>query len=303
MAEKDMGMKMGSPSCEWVRARLPLLVGDGEDAPGEGGDLSSQDRRRIERHMVECATCRQHRTALQGVLTTLTAVAARPPISPAAPSLWPLLEHQIKTHRSRSRSKWFQVLHRFCPPKARAAAERLYRGCDQVWAELPLHLAWTRDSVRELLDARFRGAISRPERGLDMRLDNLLPVLGLGLAAAVLMVLLLLPLLYHPHAQPGARIAAKTAPIGKPAVATAESSNSSDASLAGLDAIPGPSPALAQTDTIAAAETPAPGSVATTKPSGYATSSTPAPAIPRYGFDLEHGIPMPPDARGAKPAY
>jgi hypothetical protein len=303
MAEKGMDiMKMGSPSCEWVRARLPLLVGDGEGAPGDGSDLSNQDRRRIERHMVECATCRQHRTALQRVLTTLTVVAARPPISPATPSLWPLLERQIKNQKSRSRSKWFQVLHRFCPPQARAAAERLYRGCDQVWAELPLHFAWIHDSVREFLDARLRSKTSRPEGGIDIRLENLLPALGLSLAA-VWIILLLLPLLYRPHAQPEARIAAKTAPIGKPALSTAESNDSSDASLADLDAIPGPSLSLAQAETIAAAETSAPGLVSTTQPSGYATNSIPTPAIPRYGFDLEHGIPMPPDARGAKPAY
>jgi hypothetical protein len=34
-----------------------------------------------------------------------------------------------------------------------------------------------------------------------------------------------------------------------------------------------------------------------------AAPASKAPAALRFGYDLEHGIPMPPDARDAKPVY
>jgi len=37
---------------------------------------------------------------------------------------------------------------------------------------------------------------------------------------------------------------------------------------------------------------------------GVTSSTEPKPAAPaRFGYDLEHGIPMPPDARESKPVY
>ena len=37
--------------CAWVRDRLPLLAGD---------DWLGPDRRRVERHLIGCPTCRRH---------------------------------------------------------------------------------------------------------------------------------------------------------------------------------------------------------------------------------------------------
>src|SRR5262249_8039928 len=72
-----------------------------------------------------------------------------------------------------------------------------------------------------------------------------------------------------------------------------------------LRAAPGPSPsagtetpvgALAQAEPIRLPATPPP-----PVPDGNGASKTVAP--PRVGYDLEHGIPMPPDARDARPVY
>jgi hypothetical protein len=39
-------------------------------------------------------------------------------------------------------------------------------------------------------------------------------------------------------------------------------------------------------------------------PSNVNSSAEAKPAVPtRFGYDLEHGIPMPPDARESKPVY
>jgi anti-sigma factor RsiW len=83
---------MGSPRCQWVRDRLPLVVGD---------DLRGPDRRRVERHLIGCPQCRQHQTALGQALETLRAAAALTPaqVQPDAPSLWPALARQIRESR------------------------------------------------------------------------------------------------------------------------------------------------------------------------------------------------------------
>jgi anti-sigma factor RsiW len=81
---------MGSPRCQWVRDRLPLLVGD---------DLRGLDRRRVERHLVGCSQCRQHQTALSQALETLRTAAGTPLVAPEAPSLWPALARQIRESR------------------------------------------------------------------------------------------------------------------------------------------------------------------------------------------------------------
>src|SRR5262249_43966282 len=83
---------MGSPRCQWVRDRLPLLVGD---------DLRGPDRRRVERHLIGCPHCRQHQTTLRQALEALRTVAAAPPapVTADAPSLWPALARQIRESR------------------------------------------------------------------------------------------------------------------------------------------------------------------------------------------------------------
>jgi anti-sigma factor RsiW len=82
---------MGNPRCNWVRDRLPLLTGD---------DLLVSDRRRVERHLIGCATCREHQAALENALQVLQAAAAEAPARLDAPSLWPEVARQIRqSHR------------------------------------------------------------------------------------------------------------------------------------------------------------------------------------------------------------
>ncbi len=95
-----MGNSMGNRECEWVDARLPLWVGNGDrngptEAEGERGDLTASERHQIERHLVDCALCRHHRMALEQALCALAAAATDLPVVPEAPSLWPLLERRI----------------------------------------------------------------------------------------------------------------------------------------------------------------------------------------------------------------
>ena len=87
MANQGMGKSMGNRDCGWVRARLPLWVDNGDgngqtdgtdqiEANSEGGDLSTKDRREIERHLADCTSCRHYRTALQQALGALAVAAA-----------------------------------------------------------------------------------------------------------------------------------------------------------------------------------------------------------------------------------
>ncbi len=81
-------------------------AGDDPDHPNaEGGDLSVQDRRSIERHLVACSSCREHRSGLTPRLEALGVAAAALPAVPDAPSLWPELERRIAAYRSRDRSR------------------------------------------------------------------------------------------------------------------------------------------------------------------------------------------------------
>ncbi len=81
---------MGDPRCKWVRDRLPLLA---------GGELLGLERRRVERHLIGCARCRDHRAALSNALDVLHAAAGVLPSTPDAPSLWPALARQIQESR------------------------------------------------------------------------------------------------------------------------------------------------------------------------------------------------------------
>ena len=82
---------MGSFRCRWVRDRLPLLAGD---------ELGGSERRRVERHLIACPGCREHRDALSRALEVLATASAVSPVgSAAAPSLWPALARQIRESR------------------------------------------------------------------------------------------------------------------------------------------------------------------------------------------------------------
>ncbi|WP_406698492.1 zf-HC2 domain-containing protein [Singulisphaera sp. Ch08] len=81
---------MGNFQCQWVRDRLPLLTGD---------ELRGNDLRRVERHLIGCLKCREHRRSLDQSLQVLHMVAAQPLVPSDAPSLWPDLARQIRHSR------------------------------------------------------------------------------------------------------------------------------------------------------------------------------------------------------------
>ena len=149
--KQGMGKSMGNRECEWISARLPLWVDNGDcnsstDVHGERGDLTVDERQQIEQHLAGCARCCQHRLALKQALAALAIAANHLPVASSAPSLWPSLERRIANHEK---------------PKSRALA--LMRGGSeprfvQPWAKLdsvrPLRHAWARDTLRELLASR-----------------------------------------------------------------------------------------------------------------------------------------------------
>jgi predicted anti-sigma-YlaC factor YlaD len=81
---------MGEARCNWVRVRLPLLA---------GGELWGAERRRVERHLIGCASCRAQKAAVTSALTALHAASGESPVRPDAPSLWPALARQIQESR------------------------------------------------------------------------------------------------------------------------------------------------------------------------------------------------------------
>jgi len=83
---------MRTDGCAWMRSRLPLLAGD---------ELMGPERRRAERHLIGCPSCRRLLASHRGALDVLHAASASGP-SPRLPggaSLWPALEREIRESR------------------------------------------------------------------------------------------------------------------------------------------------------------------------------------------------------------
>jgi hypothetical protein len=303
MAEKGESMMMGDPSCAWVRDWLPLLAGDGEDVPSEGGDLGVEDRLRMERHLGLCRSCRGHRAALEGALSILGAVAVETPVGPAAHSVWPGLEGRIRKHRGRDRAAWTAILRAACPRGIRSGADRLGRGWEEIRGQLPFQIAWARDSAREILEARTGMIGPVPALQQTPRVDAAFPRLALGLGVAALMCLMVVPVVQLRQTQAEAQIAAGATPL--PGVRV-EPIEPSEAAVLESEPKPRPVESLAQADPPPAVEVQAPVAAPAPAPApapGAAAKASTAAASPTARYDLEYGIPMPHDSRGVKPAY
>lgn len=104
MANQEMSTSMNKRECRWVRSLLPLWVGDSGPeqcmANSGEGDLSTPDRSRVERHLMDCRSCRSEQIALGRAFSALLAARAEPPVDRAAPSLWPILEQRINDQDS-----------------------------------------------------------------------------------------------------------------------------------------------------------------------------------------------------------
>jgi len=281
MVNNSMGKTKEDAGCDWVRARLPLWVGDRDvrtDGNGDGGDLSLREHQRIERHLDHCATCCRHRSNLERALETLAAAAADLPVEPQAPSLWPALKRQIEGCHQPAPSRWIRV--------ARALMGQWARGLTDFTTDQPVRRAWAHDSLQAIFTSRENGRLGSNQRvGL---------VLGLGLIASLLIAVVAVPGLWHEWANAQSTIKTNAAPLADRGAAPGERAFE-------LRPDPTRSDDSETQDEVVQADVARP----VEPPGGGVNSSTEAkPAAPaRFGYDLEHGIPMPPDARESKPVY
>ena len=91
---------MNHDPCRWILDRLPLFV---------GGDLTVDETRRVERHLIGCAPCRLRRQSLRQSLDLLHLHAGQGDealTAATSESLWPALSAQIR--QSRRRRLWFE---------------------------------------------------------------------------------------------------------------------------------------------------------------------------------------------------
>jgi hypothetical protein len=278
---------MDNTRCEWVRGRLPLWVGEGNDAHEDGGDLSAEDRRTIGDHLRGCPECLAHRMGLERALDALAFTAGTPPIGSGAASLWPSLERRIGGHPPGHESR---------PPRvweAVAAAGPVWTGLDD---ERPLRSAWRRDSLREMAEAAGLGVLSDRSGGARRARRGTWRVVGASLAASILVSLIVLPMAWRRQQAAEAAIIANAAPAPSPVGPPAPAAS---AMMAEQDPEPDedrnpPADELARADSIRPPADPAPAADAR----AGARSEPPV----RFGYDLDHGWPMPQDGRD-KPVY
>ena len=271
MADNGKGTIMSRPSCEWVHQRLPLLVGDGDGLTGEGSDLDAADRDRIERHLVDCAPCRERRAELEQTIAILGLAAEQPAPEPDTLSVWPMLEQRIRQHHAeQSRSRWRRIVRAICPQVIRNAVDRLDRSWGHLPGELPLRLAWAGDSFYDWMSGC--SPLARSGEALDLGLSwTATPRLGLGLgvAMAVAVVLLVVAMADRQRFHAEIQIAANTAPI--PMLETHRGKSREEAGHVVTATVPSTdtrvSNSLAQADSIPAPEAPAPGRALRRKPS------------------------------------
>jgi hypothetical protein len=299
MVNNRKGTMMGSASCEWVRQWLPLVVEDADETRGDGDDLNCADRHQIVLHIDACKPCHEYRASLEAALSLLAAGAAEPPVAPdSSPSIWPKLERRIERHHERSESSWLQRLWSLWPRGFRVAVERLIRGCGRLRGELPLQAAWLRDSLDEAFEARFTKLTSHLGMESESALRGPLFRLGYSLAVALLLALVIMPTVHRRQVQAEAQITANAAPIPSDEISSDELDDELDDADRNISSPVHISDTLAQADRVQPAETASAGQSASANAKPPVTA-----ASPRLDFDLEQGIPMPPDARGTKPAW
>lgn len=286
-------------ACAWVRDRLPMLAEMDADflTPGPEAEaaLAPEDRRAVEAHLAGCRACRARRESQARAFDVLSTVAVEPPIGLEAPSLWPALQARIQAAEARKRN-----------PLNHAASRAA-----SVLDELPLQLVWTEDTAREELPERLRRWFD-PQRAA-VACDRLLQPAA-GLAGALAAAALLATVVGYSLAQASrdeheARIAAASAPLRVSAPVQAESVplivTPSRAEAIEVLASSGPGD-LAVLDARSLARNTLP---PLREPDGrgvdvdQAARPAPAPLPTAVRFDLDRGVPMPPDARVGKPAY
>jgi hypothetical protein len=281
MVNNSMGNSKEEAGCNWVRARLPLWVGDRDSRTvrnGEGGDLSLVEHHRIERHLEHCSACRRYCSALERALDTLAAVATDSPVQPQATSLWPALKHRIEDLNRARPTRWSSVIY--------ALTDRLARALPSFIPDRPVRRAWARDRLRARSTTDGNGWLGSHRRvGL---------VLGLSLIAFLLIVAIAVPASWRAWATAQSTITANALPLASRGVPSAGAASELRPDSSRPDGSE-PQDELVQAEVAHLGESPG---------GGASSPAEPKPTAPaRFGYDLEHGIPMPPDARESKPVY
>jgi hypothetical protein len=284
MAKANMSKSIGNRECGWVRARLPLWVDQGvaeeqSEAIGDGRDLSAKDSRVITQHLSECARCRQHRLDLEQALGALAAAAAHLPVIPEAPSLWPELERRIANPHASDGAHGPQGMDR---------AVRSLRSWSELDGDRPIRQAWTRDTIGELLASRsLRGSKSKPATDLILRLS---------VAATILIGFIQFQILHRRLVEAEATITANRASLGE-LIVPLTTSEEPLPEIADRDKNDVPRNQLAEADLPRPRPAESPAAAVETAPIRKSSAPT------RFGFDLDHGTPMPPDSRETKAVY
>jgi len=244
----------------------------------DGGEISVPERQRIERHLDQCAACCRYQSDLEGAMGALVAAAAELPVEPQAPSLWPALYRRIQDFHQPVPSRWTRL--------ARTVAESWVRKLSDFAADQPMRRAWARDCLRAIFPSRQENWI-----GLNQSVGR---VLGLGIVASVLIAMTVIPGVWREWKTAQYTINTNTSPLVDHGAAPRERVLELPSEPSRLDDRE-KQDELAQSDVARPVE-----------PSAGVVNSTPEPkpaTHARYGYDLEHGIPMPPDARESKPVY
>jgi hypothetical protein len=172
---------------------------------------------------------------------------------------------------------------------AAAAVPRVPRDYPSLWPELERRIANHQNRnpnrLRQPLPLRW-GLVAASRRRPRW-------VVGLSLAAAVVTLMIGFPVLRRHRADAEFTIRANAEPIADytaPVVRAEVELPPAEDSVREV-----PASDLVQVEPLTAPEGPT--------PRVDAAPALKAPAALRFGYDLEHGIPMPPDARDAKPVY
>jgi len=118
-------------------------------------------------------------------------------------------------------------------------------------------------------------------------------VLGYSASAAILVALIGFPVLRRQWVEAQSTIVANATPLSDPVVPPPPIDDSSSGAANPDDDGEVSAGHLAEADPVRASETPGPDGTLAPRPAPHT----------RFGYDLEHGTPMPPDTRESKPVY
>lgn len=297
-------------ACVWVRDRLPLLAATDADPLAPGSEVEStlalEDRQAVEAHLRGCDECRARRRGLARAHHALSVAAAEPPIPRDVPSLWPALQARIQSAEAEARPRRAGAAR----GRTRGPLERVAGRAASVCDDLPLQLAWARDTARLEAPDRLRRWFD-PDRAA-VACDRLLHPAA-GLAGALAAAALIAAVVGHSLAQGSrdeseSRIAAALAPLPQsaasrgetvPLVVTPPRAEAIRVLASGADDLAVLDERSLARNTLPPADEFDGRGDDVDQPARTAS----APPTTAVHFDLDRGVPMPPDARVGKPAY